>query len=88
MDNMRRIMDIFAFDRTRITEDIVRSATRRASSPVPRKPSRPCSRPAPALGHALASAEEAIQAIPHETLIIHGREDRVIPFPIPCACAS
>ena len=29
---------------------------------------------------ALASPEEAIRALPHETLIVHGREDRVIPL--------
>jgi 2-hydroxymuconate-semialdehyde hydrolase len=28
----------------------------------------------------LASPEEAIRALPHETLIIHGREDEVIPL--------
>src|SRR5690554_7609528 len=28
----------------------------------------------------LASPEEAIRALPHETLILHGREDEVIPL--------
>ena len=30
--------------------------------------------------NALASAEADIRAIPHETLIVHGRNDRVIPL--------
>jgi 2-hydroxymuconate-semialdehyde hydrolase len=29
---------------------------------------------------AMASPEEAIRALPNETLIIHGREDQVIPL--------
>ena len=29
---------------------------------------------------ALASREEDIRALPHETLVIHGREDRVLPL--------
>ena len=31
-------------------------------------------------GDAMASPEAAIRALPHETLIVHGREDKVIPL--------
>ena len=80
MDNMRRIMDIFAFDSTRITEDIVRSRYQASIQPGAQEAfSAMFPAPRQRWVHALASAEEAIQAIPHETLIVHGREDRVIP---------
>jgi 2-hydroxymuconate-semialdehyde hydrolase len=29
---------------------------------------------------ALAAPEDALRALPHETLVVHGREDRVIPL--------
>ncbi len=81
MDNMRRIMDIFAFDSTRITEDIVRSRYQASIQPGAQEAfSAMFPAPRQRWVHALASAEEAIQAIPHETLIVHGREDRVIPL--------
>ena len=31
---------------------------------------------------ALASDEEQIRALPHETLIVHGREDKVVPLDV------
>lgn len=81
MDNMRRIMDIFAFDSTRITEDIVRSRYQASIQPGAQEAfSAMFPAPRQRWVHALASAEEAIRAIPHETLVIHGREDRVIPL--------
>lgn len=81
MDDMRRIMDIFAFDRTRITEDIVRSRFDASVQPGAQEAFASMF-PAPRQRwvQALASPVEAIRAIPHETLIIHGREDKVIPL--------
>lgn len=81
VDNMRRIMDIFAFDRSRITEDIVRSRYTASIEPGAQE-AFAAMFPAPRQRwvSALASPEEAIRAIPHETLIIHGREDKVIPL--------
>ncbi|HRH74167.1 MAG TPA: alpha/beta hydrolase [Zoogloea sp.] len=81
MDNMRRIMDIFAFDRSRITEDIVRSRYQASIQPGAQEAfSAMFPAPRQRWVHALASPEEAIRALPHETLVIHGREDRVIPL--------
>ena len=81
MDNMRRIMDVFAFDRSRITEDIVRSRYEASIQPGAQEAfSAMFPAPRQRWVEALASPEAAIRAIPHETLIIHGREDKVIPL--------
>lgn len=80
-ENMRRIMDWFAYDRTRITDELaqlryeasVRPGFQEAFSamfPAPRQ----------RWVEAMTSPETAIRALPHETLIVHGREDRVIPL--------
>ncbi|ATE62089.1 alpha/beta fold hydrolase [Thauera sinica] len=81
MDDMRRVMDIFAFDRARITEDIVRSRFEASVQPGAQEAfSAMFPAPRQRWVQALASPEAAIRAIEHETLIIHGREDRVIPL--------
>jgi len=79
--NMRRIMDVFAFDRTLVTDELAQlryeASTRPgfqetfgAMFPAPRQ----------RWVDAMASPEAAIRALPHETLLIHGREDQVIPL--------
>lgn len=79
--NMRRLLDLFAHDRTRVTDDLAElrlaAATRpgvheafTAMFPPPRQESV----------HALATDEQHIAALRHRTLILHGRDDRVIPL--------
>ncbi len=81
MDSMRRIMDIFAFDQSRITEDIVRSRYEASIQPGAQEAfSSMFPAPRQRWIQALACTDEAIHAIPHETLIIHGREDKLIPL--------
>ncbi|WP_028231641.1 alpha/beta fold hydrolase [Paraburkholderia mimosarum] len=81
IENMRALLDIFAFDRTLVNDELaklrfeasVRPGYQEAFAnmfPAPRQ----------RWVDALASPEEAIRAIQHETLIVHGREDRVIPL--------
>ena len=81
LENMRGLLDIFAHDRNLVTDELaelryqasIRPGFQEAFSalfPAPRQ-------------HwvdALASREADIRAIPHETLIIHGRDDQVIPL--------
>ncbi|MGH8788915.1 MAG: alpha/beta fold hydrolase [Cupriavidus necator] len=80
-ENMRRIMDVFAHDRSLVSDELARlryEASIRpgfqesfaAMFPPPRQASV----------DAMASPEAAIRALPHETLVIHGREDQVIPL--------
>jgi len=79
--NMRRIMDVFAFDRALVTDELAQlryeASTRPgfqetfgAMFPAPRQ----------RWVDAMTSPEAAIRALPHETLLIHGREDQVIPL--------
>lgn len=79
-ENMRRIMDRFAFDRRLVNDELAQlryEASIRpgfqesfaAMFPVPRQASV----------DAMCSPEAQIRALPHETLVIHGRDDKVIP---------
>lgn len=81
IERMRALLDIFAFDRTLVNDDLaklryeasVRPGYQEAFAnmfPAPRQ----------RWVDALASPEDAIRAIGHDTLIVHGREDRVIPL--------
>jgi len=80
-EHMRRIMDVFAFDRTLVTDELAQlryEASIRpgfqeafgAMFPAPRQ----------RWVDAMASPEAAIRGLPYETLLIHGREDQVIPL--------
>jgi 2-hydroxymuconate-semialdehyde hydrolase len=81
LDNMRRIMDVFAYDRSLITDELARLRYEASIRPGVQE-SFAAMFPAPrqAWVDAMASPEAAIRALLHETLLIHGREDRVIPL--------
>ena len=81
IENMRRIMDYFAFDRNLVNEELAQlryQATIRpgfqesfaAMFPAPRQ----------RWVDAMASSEADIRGLPQQTLIIHGRDDQVIPL--------
>lgn len=81
IENMRGLLDLFAYDRSRVTDDLakmryeasVRPGVQEAFSqmfPAPRQNGV----------NALASDKEAIKELPHTAMIIHGREDKVIPL--------
>lgn len=81
LENMKALMDIFAFDRSLVTDELARlryqasirddvQSSFAAMFPAPRQ------RWVDAMSFDIAQ----LQAIPHETLIVHGREDRVIPL--------
>ena len=80
-ENMRKIMDLFAWDRNLVNDELAELRYRASIRPGFQE-SFAAMFPAPRQRwvDALASPEEAIRAIPHETLIIHGREDRIIPL--------
>ena len=62
------------------TRNSPRCATRPAWNPASRSPSRRCSRRRGSAGSTpCAPPEEEIRKLPHRTLIMHGREDKVIP---------
>jgi 2-hydroxymuconate-semialdehyde hydrolase len=80
-ENMRRIMDVFACDRTLVTDELARLRYEASIRPGFQE-SFAAMFPAPRQRwvDAMASPEAAIRELPHETLLIHGREDQVIPL--------
>ena len=81
VENMRAIMDYFAFDQGLMSDDLARLRFEASIRPGFQE-SFAAMFPAPRQHwiEALASAEADIRALPHQALVIHGREDRVIPL--------
>jgi 2-hydroxymuconate-semialdehyde hydrolase len=82
-ENMRKMLDLFAYDRTLVTDELaqlryeagIRPGVQEAYAamfPAPRQEGI----------RKIASKEEDVKNIPHETLIIHGREDLIIPVSV------
>jgi 2-hydroxymuconate-semialdehyde hydrolase len=80
-ENMRRIMDVFAHDRSLVTDELAQLRHEASIRPGFQE-SFGAMFPAPRQRwvDAMASPEAAIRALPHETLLVHGREDQVIPL--------
>ncbi len=81
LQHMRELLDIFAFDRQLATDELAQlryeasirpgfQASFAAMFPAPRQ----------RWVDAMTSAEADIRRIAHQTLVLHGREDRVIPL--------
>jgi 2-hydroxymuconate-semialdehyde hydrolase len=81
IDAMRELLDVFAFDRKLVTDDLARVRFEASVQPGVQE-AFAAMFPAPRQRwvDALCSGEAAIRALPHETLVVHGREDRVIPL--------
>ncbi len=78
---MRKLLDIFAYDRSLVNDELAELRYRASIRPGFQE-SFSAMFPAPRQRwvDALASLEADIRALPHETLIIHGRDDKVIPL--------
>jgi pimeloyl-ACP methyl ester carboxylesterase len=78
---MERLIRLFVHDGSIVTPDLVRSRFEASLRPGCQE-SYAALFPAPRQRHieALATPEEAIRAIPHRTLVVHGRDDRIIPL--------
>lgn len=81
LENMRKLLDIFAFDRALVTDELAQLRFEASIRPGFQE-SFAAMFPAPRQRgvDALASREQDIRALANETLIIHGREDQVIPL--------
>ena len=79
--NMRRIMDYFAYSRELITDELAEVRYRASIQPGFQE-SFAAMFPAPRQRwvDAMSTPDDQIAAITHETLLIHGREDQVIPL--------
>ena len=77
---MRGLLDLFAYDRALVSDELAELRYRASVHPGFQE-SFGAMFPAPrqAALEALASDEAAIAALPHPALILHGREDRIIP---------
>lgn len=80
-ENMRRIMDVFAWDRHLVTDDLARLRYEASIQPGFQE-SFAAMFPAPRQRwvDAMASREQDLRALPHQTLVVHGRDDQVIPL--------
>lgn len=79
--NMGELLEIFTYDHSFATKDLIK--TRYESSMQPGfQESFSALFPAPRQNgvESMAGNQNYIRNIPHETLIVHGREDRVIPL--------
>ena len=81
LETMRRLMDVFAYDKSLLTDELAEMRYQASIRPGFQE-SFAAMFPAPRQRWVdnLASEEEQIRALPHETLILHGREDEVIPL--------
>ena len=79
-EKMRRMMDLFAYDRSIVTDDLARMRYEASLQPGLQE-AYAAMFPAPRQRaiEALCSPVHDLRELPHETLIIHGREDQVIP---------
>jgi 2-hydroxymuconate-semialdehyde hydrolase len=81
IEAMRKLLDLFAFNRNLVNDELAQ--LRYAASIRPGfQESFSAMFPAPRQRwvDAMASSEADIRALPHETLILHGRDDLVIPL--------
>lgn len=80
-ESMRKIMDLFAFNRHLVNDELT-MLRYKASIQEGFQESFSAMFPAPRQRwvDAMCSPEAAIKALPHETLVVHGRDDLIIPL--------
>jgi len=80
-ENMRKVLDVFAYSRDLVNDELAEVRYRGSIQPGFQE-SFSAMFPAPRQRwvDAMATADAAIAALPHQTLLIHGREDQVIPL--------
>ena len=79
--NMRNLISLFAYDQSLVSDELAEMRYRASVRPgVQESYCRMFPAPRQDGIRSLAQDEEAIAALRHEVLIVHGREDRVIPL--------
>ena len=77
---MKSLLDIFAYSRELVTDELAELRYRASIRPGFQESFAAMFPPPRQAGvDALASDEAALATLPHPALIVHGREDRVIP---------
>lgn len=81
LDNMRRLLDIFAFDRSLVNDELAALRYQASIQPGFQEAfAAMFAAPRQRWVDAMVSSEADIRALPHPTLVVHGREDMVIPL--------
>jgi len=81
LEAMRDLLRVFTFDGSAVRDDLARLRLDAATRPgVHEAFASMFPEPRQRGVDALALADDVIAALPHETLIVHGRDDRVIPL--------
>ena len=81
LENMEELLEIFTYDHSFATKDLVKSRYESSmQSGFQESFSAMFPQPRQQKVESMAGNENYIRNIPHETLIVHGREDRVIPI--------
>jgi 2-hydroxymuconate-semialdehyde hydrolase len=88
--NMRALLDVFAYDRKLVSDELAELRYRASIRPGVQEAFAQMFSPGPRQRYvdALASPEADIRALRHETLVVHGRDDKVIPVSNSVALAS
>ena len=83
LDNMRALLDIFAYDRKLVTDELAKLRYEASVQPGFQE-SYAAMFPAPRQRwiEAIACTEQDVRALRHDTLIVHGRDDKVIPLQV------
>ncbi len=79
-ENMRKVLDVFAYSRDLVNDELAEVRYRGSIQPGFQE-SFAAMFPAPRQRwvEAMCTPEDQIRALPHQVLIVHGREDQVIP---------
>ena len=79
-ENMRKVLDVFAYSRDLVNDELAEVRYRGSIQPGFQE-SFAAMFPAPRQRwvEAMCTPEDQIRRLPHRTLIVHGREDQVIP---------
>ena len=83
IENMRRLLDLFAYDRSLVNDELARLRYEASIRPGVQE-SYAAMFPAPRQDgiRKICSSEDDVSNIEHEALIIHGRDDRIIPVSV------
>lgn len=81
IENMRSVLDYFAYDRTLVNDELAELRYRASMEPGMQEAfSSMFPEPRQRWVESMTTPTEQISSLPHDTLIIHGRDDRVIPL--------
>jgi len=81
LENMRKVLDVFAYSRQIVNDELAEVRYRGSIEPGFQEAfSAMFPAPRQRWVEAMITPEEEIRKLPHRTLIVHGREDQVIPL--------